>query len=96
MEDLYEDIELENSALIQRLSNQVDRLKEHTIDIRDETDRQNRMLDNNNNDFDSAHDSLLFTMGKLARMSMTGRKPVLCYLMAFAFILFFVVFFMIR
>lgn len=83
-------MEQENDRLAQGLTNKVRLLKSLTIDIGNEAGSQNLLLDDVGNEFVSSGGLLHGSMGRLTKLTETGHRKLMCYLVLFAITVFFI------
>ena len=89
-------MESQNDAMTARLASKVDILKQLSIDIGEEARAQNRMLTDMDVDFENTQSFMKKTLGGLQHMINTGGSKHMCYLVAFIFAIFMLVYWLVR
>ncbi|NP_001085146.1 Bet1 golgi vesicular membrane trafficking protein S homeolog [Xenopus laevis] len=92
----YSVYEEENERLTENLKMKTSALKSLSIDIGNEVKYHNKMLGEMDSDFDSTGGLLGSTMGRLKILSRGSQAKLLCYMMLFAFFVFFVIYWFIK
>lgn len=85
-------MESQNDQLASELHSKILNLKDYTIDFGNEIKEQNRLLEDMDGDFYSAHSLLNATMGKIDHMMRNGGTKHMCYLSLFALLVFFLIY----
>mmetsp|Transcript_21746 Transcript_21746/g.31558 ORF Transcript_21746/g.31558 Transcript_21746/m.31558 type:complete len:129 (-) Transcript_21746:71-457(-) len=81
-------MEMENNAKINELGDQISLLKDMTLEIGHEVERQNAFLDGMGTQMGDASGLLGSTMSKLGAMIKQGGSKHMCYLIAFVVFVF--------
>ncbi|XP_007907448.2 BET1 homolog [Callorhinchus milii] len=92
----YSVYEEENEKLTEGLREKVTALKSLSIDIGTEVKYHNKMINEMDTDFDSTGGLLGATMGRLKHISRGSQTRMICYMMLFAFFVFFVLYWIIK
>ncbi|XP_043545873.1 BET1 homolog [Chiloscyllium punctatum] len=92
----YSVYEEENDKLTEGLREKVTALKTLSIDIGTEVKYHNKLLDEMDTGFESTGGLLGATMGRLKHLSRGSQTKLLCYMMLFAFFVFFVLYWVIK
>jgi len=89
-------LEEQNDQYTNELQQKVSALKSITIDMRGELMRQNKDLDGMRFDMDTAKDFFKHTISKIDTMVKSGGCGMMCYITLFIFVVFFLVYWMLR
>ncbi|KHJ45146.1 SNARE domain protein [Trichuris suis] len=89
-------LESDNDQMVDNLKHKVTTLKSLTIDIGDEVRRQNKELGGLEDQFDSGRNVLEATMRRLGLISRSGSARFTLYLILFSFMVFVMMYYMLR
>jgi len=78
----------QNEQMLGHLQHNLGQLKQVSIAIREETIKQNKLLEEMDGQFSNTNSFLDSTVGKLAKIISSGGSKHMCYLMLFSFIVF--------
>ncbi|XP_068603479.1 BET1 homolog [Brachionichthys hirsutus] len=92
----YSVYEEENEHLQEGLRAKVTALKSLSIDIGTEVKCQNKMLNEMDTDFESSGGLLGATIGRVKQLSRGSQSKLLCYMLLFCFVVFFVLYWFIK
>jgi len=89
-------MESQNDEMTARLSEKVNILKQLSIDIGVEVKEQNRMLNDMEVDFESTQGLMKKTLTNLTHLINSGGSKHMCYLVAFIFAIFMLVYWLVK
>lgn len=89
-------LEAENERLAEELKGKIGALKTLTIDIGNEVRYQDKMLNGMDDDMARTGNLLKNTMNRVIRMGKGGHKSHMCYMVAFVFVVLFLLYLVVR
>jgi len=89
-------MEQQNNDTVNLLSEQVEKLKHISLDIKRGISEDQKLLNNMDEDFGSTQGFMAGTLGRLNTMLTSGSSKHMCYLAGFIFCFFMIVYWMMR